>query len=104
MDSAGAVSATRTALGLSTNIPQYTPQVGQQTMAAHARILTGIPKVLTEQGRVNEIYRRISPNLPPAYKAQLDGNPTAKAAFMQVFMNAQTYVSHLDRVHAASAP
>lgn len=104
MDSAGAVNAIRRALGLSTNISEYTPQVGQETMAAHARVLTGIPMVLTNEGRTNEIYRRISPNLPAGYKAQLDANPTMKAAFMQVFMDAQTYVSHLDRVHAASTP
>lgn len=104
MASANAFGMIRAAVGLSPNISAYTPQIGQETMAAQARILTGIPMVLTNEGRLNEIYRRISPNLPAAYKAQLDSNPTAKAAFLQMFQNAQTYVTHLDRVHAASTP
>lgn len=104
MISAGAVNGIRAALGLPTNISEYTPEIGRETMAAHARIMSGIPLVLNEQGRANEIYRRISPNLPPALKAQLDVNATARTAFLQVFTNAQTYVSHLDRVHAAANP
>ncbi len=104
MTSANAFGLIRAAVGLSPNISEYTPQIGRETMAAQARILTGIPLVLTNEGRANEIYRRISPNLPAGYKAQLDADPTAKAAFLQMFQNAQTYVSHLDRVHAASTP
>lgn len=103
METAGAVNAIRTALGLSSNISEYTPQVGRETMAAHAALVNSVHGPYTEEGRINEIYRRISGNLPAGYRAQLDGNPQAKSAFMTIFMNAQLYVDGLDRVHNATA-
>lgn len=91
----------RTALGLPVDVNNYSPQVGKETMAAHARLVNSVQGPYTAEGRVNEIYRRISGNLPASDKAKMDADPQLKQAFMQVFMGAQTYITFLDNYQAA---
>ncbi|MCB9977246.1 MAG: hypothetical protein H6858_06590 [Rhodospirillales bacterium] len=101
-DMSGAFRAARRLLNLP-DFPEYTPQVGADTKAAFQTLLGSISTTLTPEAKTEELYRRISPNIPPGLKERLDADPTAKAAFMQTFLSLDAQVDYLDRFYRAGS-
>ncbi len=103
MRSHEAIALIRGGLGLSMDFSDYTPQLGQETLAARQRLLAQVDSSLTGDARANRIYSLVSQNMPPQLKAVYDNNPQGKASYLAMFDRyGEAYVNNLNAFYAAN--